>query len=250
MSYELSLRLSEDRQTLQLALEGGRFILKPRAHTFPDLPENEHVTMRIAGHFGIAIPPCALVELADGSIAYLVKRFDRTDEGRKLRQEDFCQLAEKWSKEKYDGSAELCVKLVKRHATEPLVALAELYRRLVFVWWTGNGDMHLKNFSLLATADGLQQLSPAYDLLCTRLPIPGDTLALPIGGKKDGLGRGVWRELASAMGLPPKAAARIHDDVAKALPGALDLVAASRLPPEPRARYRELLAERGARLGR
>ena len=52
----------------------------------------------------------------------------------------------------YEGSAELCVRLVRKHASEPLVEVSKLYRRLLFVWWTGNGDMHLKNFSLLAVS--------------------------------------------------------------------------------------------------
>src|SRR5262245_47799500 len=71
---KISMRLVSEARTLQVAAEGGRFILKPQAHTFPSLPENEHVTMRIAARAGIEIPPCALVELKDGTRAYLVKR--------------------------------------------------------------------------------------------------------------------------------------------------------------------------------
>ena len=100
---KVSLGLSADRKTLQVALGAQRYILKPQTETYPSLPENEHVTMRLAELAGLEIPPCGLFRLKDDSTAYLVLRFDRTPEGRKLRQEDFCQLAQKSPKEKYDG---------------------------------------------------------------------------------------------------------------------------------------------------
>jgi serine/threonine-protein kinase HipA len=142
--------------------------------------------MVLAGLMGIETAPLELVRLRDGTLAYLTVRFDRPPEGGKLRQEDFCQLSEKSPKEKYEGSAELCARIVRKYASEPLVEMLKLYRLMVFVWWTGNGDMHLKNFSLLASRDGLQRLSPAYDQLCTCLVIPDDPLALTVGGKKKG----------------------------------------------------------------
>src|SRR5205807_741367 len=97
--------------------------------------------------------------------------------------------------EKYDGSAELCIRLLRKYASEPLIEVSKLYRLLLFVWWAGNGDMHLKNFSVLASSGGLQRLSPAYDLLCTRLVISDDPLALPVLGKRDKVTRKTWVEL-------------------------------------------------------
>jgi hypothetical protein len=111
---KISVRLDADRNTLQVATSGGQFIFKPQAQTFPSLPENEHVTMRIAALVGLAVPPCGLVQLDDGSWAYVVVRFDRTP-AAKLPMEDFCQLAEKAPKEKYDGSAELCFRLIAKY---------------------------------------------------------------------------------------------------------------------------------------
>ena len=236
----------ELRPTLHVEPTGGSFFLKPQSPEFPHLPENEHVTMRIAELFGIPIPPCALVRLNDGSLAYLVRRFDRLADGRKLRQEDFCQLAQQSPKEKYRGSAELCVKLVRRYASEPIIEMLEFYRRLVFIWWTANGDMHLKNFSLLAGEDGVQKLSPAYDLLCTRLVLPDDKLALPIGGKNDNLTPRIWREVAAYMGLPAPAAKRIHAAVGRSVEPAVALVRASFLPDDQKAVYEAILRERAA----
>lgn len=242
---KISVGLSVGRgATLHVEAEGGRYILKPQAHVFPATPENEHVTMRIAAAFGLSVPSFGLVRLRDGSLAYVVRRFDRLEDGRKLAQEDFCQLAEKSPKEKYDGSAELSIRLVRRYASEPLIELLELYRRLVFIWWTGNGDMHLKNFSLLTGADGLHRLSPVYDLLCTRLVIPDDRLALPFAGKNDRLTKRIWRELAAYAGLPEAAAARVHAKVGATLEKAVALVRASYLPEDQKRTYESLLRAR------
>lgn len=246
---KISLGLTPDRTTLQVALERARFILKPQAQTFPHLPENEHVTMQLARLAGVEVPPCGLVRLKDDSLAYVVLRFDRPASGAKLRQEDFCQLAEQSPKDKYKGSAELCARLVRRHASEPLIELLRLYRLLVFAWWTGDGDMHLKNFSLLASPDGFQRLSPAYDLVCTALVIPGDPLALPVTGKQDGLTRDAWLELAAYFKIGPRAAERVLAGIVAALEPALELLGRSLLPPDYAATYRALLEERAAVLG-
>jgi serine/threonine-protein kinase HipA len=239
---KISVRLDADRNTLQLATAGGRYILKPQAQTFPHLPENEHLTMRLAPLVGIDVPPCGMVQLDDGSLAYVVRRFDRTPAG-KLAMEDFCQLAEKSPKEKYDGSAELCFRVVGRFASEPGVASLKLLRQFMFAWWTGNGDMHLKNLALLRQ-NGLLGLSPAYDLLCSRLVIPGDAMALSVVGKKDRLGPASWRRLAEYARIPARAFERLAASFAAALDPALRLVERSFLPAEMRREYTELLRER------
>jgi len=246
---KISVKLSADRQTLQVALGPGRFILKPQSTAFPELPENELVTMRLAERAGLNIPPCGLLALSDGSTAYVTRRFDRLDSGGKLRQEDFCQLAELPPKRKYDGSAELCARLVRRYATEPAIESLRLFRQMVFCWWTGNGDAHLKNFSLLTGTDGIVQLSPAYDLLCTRLVLPGDYLALPIGGKQDGLRRTHWEEYGKYCGLPARSIARELARIVALQQSAIELVSPSPLGASSRERYVDLLRERAASLG-
>ncbi len=244
---KISLGLTADRMTLRVAVEGAQYILKPASETFPALPENEHLTMRIAEVAGVRAPPRGLVRLADGSWAYIVRRFDRDEDG-KLRQEDFCQLAGKATKEKYQGSAELCARLVKAYASEPGIAGRDLFRLMLVSWWTGNGDMHLKNFSLLCGRDGRHALAPAYDLLCTRLVIPGDRLALPVGGRDGGLTRRGWLEYAAYCGVPRRAAERVTKQVAAALAPASELVERSFLPDEMKAAYRDLLRERAGAL--
>jgi len=245
---KISVSLSADRRTLHVALGGGLFILKPQASTFPELPENEIVTMRLAQLAEIDIPPCGLLPLEDGTPAYVVKRFDRTDAGGKLRMEDFCQLAGLPPKQKYDGSAELCARLVRQYTSEPLVESLKLFRRMAFCWWSGNGDAHLKNFALLTGADGVVRLSPAYDLLCTRLAIPADRLALPVGGKTDGLTRRHWEQYGQYCALPSRSIDRELARIARTLDAAIDLVSRSPLGEAGRARYIELLRSRATDL--
>jgi serine/threonine-protein kinase HipA len=248
---KISVNLAVDRSTLQVAAEGGTYILKPQTGTYPALPENEHATTQLARLVGIEVSPNGLIALKDGSLAYIVKRFDRLPDGHKLRQEDFCQLAELSPKDKYDeGSAELCVRLLRKYATEPLVEILKLYRLLVFTWWSGNGDMHLKNFSLLTEEDGILKLTPAYDLVSTHLVMPGDRLAIPIQGKEDNVRRGTWKRFADYCKLPDKAATRVLDEQAAVLGEATQLIDRSFLPSEQKDEYKKLITDRSASLQR
>lgn len=131
---KISVNLSADRQTLQVAAGSGRYILKPQTEAYPFLPENEQVTTRLAQLVDIDVGKFGLVSLKEGSLAFIARRFDRLTDGKKLRQEDSCQLAELSPKEKYDASAERCVKLLQKFASEPPVEILKFYRQLVFAW--------------------------------------------------------------------------------------------------------------------
>lgn len=243
---KISLGFSQDRAALQVPEIGGAYILKPQTGVYPALPENEHLTMRLGGLFGLEIPPCGLVRLTDESLAYLVLRFDRAADGRKLRQEDFCQLAVKPPKEKYDGSAELCARLIRQYSGQPLVDLLKLYRQWVFSWWVGNHDLHLKNLSLLAGARGQHQLSPAYDLVATHLVIADDHMALPMNGRARRFMRAAWLCFAAYCDIPERAAERVLQQPARLIERAERLVAASWLPHQMKQAYLDLLRERAA----
>lgn len=241
---KISLGLSGDRATLQVALADGRFLLKPQSSAYPSLPENEHLTTQLARLVGMEVADCALTPLRDGSPAFIVRRFDRRPDGRKVPQEDFCQLAGKSPKEKYDGTAELCADVVRRFSAEPMVELLKLFRQFVFAWWVGNGDLHLKNLSLTCDEGGRPRLSPAYDLVCTRLIIPEDPLALPVGGARDGLNRDSWRQFAQYCGLPTRAAERVLSQHVAALDDAIERVGASPLPSALQTQYVAVLRQR------
>lgn len=237
---KLSLEPSADGRTLSAALGRALYILKPPSADWDALPENEHLTMNLARLSGLTVPPLGLIDLKDGRKAYLARRFDRTPAG-KLACEDFCQLSGLPPKDKYRGTAERCGKLVRLHASEPGVEILTLFRNLLFAWWVGDGDTHLKNLSLLRGTDGLWALSPAYDRVCTRLLIPRDDLALQVQGKKSNLRRETWMSLARAFDLPAKAAERVIAHQVAALQPCLALTARSYLPESLRTTLTQLL---------
>ena len=197
----------------------------------------------------IEVAPFGLVSLADDTLAYVVRRFDRREDGRKVRQEDFCQLAEQSPKEKYVGSAERCVQLIRRYGSEPLIEILKFYRLLVFAWWSGNGDMHLKNFSVLVDEQGLVRLTPAYDLVSSMLVIPNDQLALPVQGRQDGLNRRVWLRFAEFCQLSERAAIRVLDKQISVRERATALIDRSLLPSDQKDQYKQIVEQRSALLG-
>jgi serine/threonine-protein kinase HipA len=246
---KLSLGLHRERRTLQVETTGGRFILKPQAPEFTALPENEHLTMELARRFGLTVPDTTLVELADGSLAYLVVRYDRPTSGVKLRQEDFCQLQLLPPAQKYDGTAIDCAAVIRRHSAEPGADLVRLFETFVFAFWVGNGDLHLKNLALAADAAGRHLLSPAYDQLSTAL-YPGldSRMALPLSPEHRRTDRSAWLELASTLGIPTRAAVRVLGRAAGLLPTVDPIVEAGYLPDDLKARYRDGLRRRAGTL--
>ncbi len=244
VQIKLSMKVSEDQSRLELVSAGGRYILKPPQAVFPNLAENESLTMRIADMVGIEIPPHGLLRLKDGSMAYIIKRFDRPEGGGKLQVEDFCQLAGVSAAEKYTGSAELCVRLLRQFADEPLIEIRKLFRLMLLSWWVCNGDLHLKNLSMLTLGDGRHQLSPAYDLVNTRLVIPDDyALSLPVCGKKDSITRRTWLDFAKYCDLPVKAAESLLSAQIDALGAATDLIQQSFLLPAQKNQYAQMITE-------
>lgn len=158
-------------------------------------------------------------------------------------------MGQKRLKDKYAGSAELCVKILRKYATEPLIEIQKLFRLILFSWWTENGDRHLKNFSLMTTSEGIHRLSPAYDLVCTKLIIPDDTLAMPIGGRHKNLTRRKWLDFAEYCGIPERAAKRLISEQIDALDPVLRLVSASFLADRMKGQFEEFLRQNTRVLG-
>jgi len=90
---------ADSRLTVVGAL-GGQYIFKPPSNQFAEMPENEHVTMRIAEAFGIRVVPSSLIKLASGELAYVTKRIDRTEKGEKIHMLDMFQITEAFDKYK------------------------------------------------------------------------------------------------------------------------------------------------------
>ncbi len=180
-------RKEEKNLTKKLTIVGlyGDYILKPPSEHYVQLPELESATMHMANVCGIKVVPHSLVKLQDETLCYITKRVDRTRKN-KLHMEDMCQLSERLTEDKYKGSHEQVAKLVLNYSNTPLLDVSNFYEQVLFSFFTGNSDMHLKNFSLLEKEGQGLSLCPAYDLVPTALVNPSDTeeLALTLNAKK------------------------------------------------------------------
>ena len=80
------------------------------------------------------------------------------------------------------------------------------FERVVFNFLIGNGDAHVKNYSVIYNEEGLVRLAPAYDLVCSRIVIPQepDESALTIQGKKTRIKRKDMDLFAESLGVPEK----------------------------------------------
>ncbi|MBI4879198.1 MAG: HipA domain-containing protein [Planctomycetes bacterium] len=246
---KLSLRLEGDR-LIPVARE-GQFILKPQTRDFAELPQNEYLCMTMGRRFGLRTAPHLLIDLADGAPAYLVKRFDRLKKGRrveKLACEDMHQIL--GGPDKYSGSHEQIAQTIREHCSFAPLDLQRLFEVTIFNFAIGNGDAHRKNFSLLTSEDGTIALSPAYDLVSSRLAIPGerDELALTIIGKRNHLRRTDFVAFADHLGIARTYSERKIADLLALREVFMEMIAASQLSGSPRAALTQIIIERLDRL--
>ncbi|MBW2071426.1 MAG: HipA domain-containing protein [Deltaproteobacteria bacterium] len=227
---------------------GGLYILKPPVGRFESIPENENLCMNIAATYGIEVPPHGLVPLMDGRLAYLVRRFDRSADGSKLQQEDFQQLLQK--EDKYDGSYESIANFIKEHSSVPGLDLIRLFERALLFFVLGNGDAHLKNFSLLRSEEIGYQLSPAYDIINSRLLLPEEReeVCLSLQGKKNRLSGRDFFGLAEHFGLTRKQAENSLDHLHDLKSTIETMIKGSFLKTNLRRGFLEIFRERMARL--
>jgi serine/threonine-protein kinase HipA len=202
--------------SVPLRRAGERFLLKIDPPEYPHVVLNEAFFMHHAELARLEVAAATVVHDADGRRGLLVRRFDRVAQSDgttvSVACEDACQVLGRWPADKYSLSYEQVVAaLADRCAARP-VALQALFRQLCFAWLTGNGDVHAKNLSILATTDGEWRVSPAYDLPST-VPYGDLSLALTLGSRVRGLSRNHFLDFASAVGLPSRAAVRTLDDV-------------------------------------
>ncbi|MFI5162363.1 MAG: type II toxin-antitoxin system HipA family toxin [Sphingobacteriales bacterium] len=181
-----------DKNKVRLINEGerGRYILKPipNAGKKPDqMPANEHLTMQIARQvYGIETAENAMIFFTNGAPAYITKRFDVKPDGSKLAQDDFASLAGRTPQThgehyKYEGNYLELFRLMEKFVPAYKLEAPKLLKVLIFNYLFSNGDAHFKNFSLLETPLGDYRLSPAYDLLNSRVHINDRDFALNDG---------------------------------------------------------------------
>lgn len=208
-----------EKNKLRLINEGekGRYILKP-IPTFGknpnQMPANEHLTMQIAQQiYGIETAKNALIFFKNGAAAYITKRFDTNEDGVKLSQEDFASLSGRTPQThgehyKYLGNYLDLFKLMKTYVPAYIIEAPKLFKILVFNYLFSNGDAHFKNFSLIETPMGDFRLSPAYDLLNSRIHVEDKDFALEDGLLPKALNQGKIQDqfkiLAEQAGIAGK----------------------------------------------
>ncbi len=180
---KISLGIEENKLTP--TTKDGLYILKPvplmeYGELIADIVANEHFTMQLASQvYKIETAKNGLIAFSDGELAYLTKRFDRVG-GKKIKQEDFCSLAERTElthgrNYKYDYSYEEMGVLVKKYLPTYKVEMLKFFKLILFNYLVGNGDAHLKNFSVSQRSSGEYGFTLAYDLLSSSLHLPNES---------------------------------------------------------------------------
>ncbi len=226
---------------------GGNYIFKPPSPDYPEMPQNEHVTMRMAESFGIQTVPSSLIRLQSGELSYITKRIDRTEDGQKIHMLDMFQITEAF--DKYKSSMEKIGKALDTYSDNTLLDKIFFFELALFSFLTGNNDMHLKNFSMIQSASGWL-LAPAYDLLNVVIVNPEDKeeLALTLEGKKSKLKRAQFESLGNGLGLTNKQINSVFNRFYKKKDNAIKWLENSFLSDGMKEKYFALLDNRYARI--
>lgn len=232
----------QGRLTIMDALEGN-YILKPQNIQYPQMPENEHLSMKLAKLFKIDIVPANMIRLASGELCYVTKRVDRNQDGTRIHMIDFLQILE--LDDKYKGSMETVGKTIGDLSINTLFDKLRFFETTVFNYVIGNNDMHLKNFSMRLTETGWT-FAPAYDLLNVKLILPKDKedMALLLGGKKINFNKDYFNRFGTVLKLNDKQIKSVYKRLAKWLTDATKMIDMSFLTENHKNAYKELITKR------
>ena len=240
--------LSSPNQPQRFTIVGlwGRYILKPQTEQFKYMPEVEDLTMHLAELAKVNVVPHSLIRFADGELAYITKRIDRTSKGEKLPMEDMCQLSERLPEYKYKGSYEKIAKIIMQYSSVPKLDIINFWEQVVFSWLTGNADMHLKNFSLYSQRKGYYSLTPGYDMLSTALLMPEDTeeLALTLNGKRRKIKRSDFEVAMNGCSLEEKIIDNLFSKFIKVTDKWLEFIDISFLPQDMKQQYKLIITRK------
>lgn len=222
VQLKFSMLLAEEKLTLPGKDRSGEWIVKFDSPTYPHLPENEYSILQWARHAGFDVPDCELRDVddviglprryaEDGTKVLVVRRYDRTDEGR-VHQEDFAQAVGLPPTKKYDHVTYEKLALLAASFIDGEEAVDELVRRLALVVASGNNDAHLKNWSLIYPEQVQAQWSPLYDQVATVAWKTSRELSLKLAGAKEfhSLDRKDFQRFATKVRRDPR---RILDTV-------------------------------------
>jgi serine/threonine-protein kinase HipA len=233
-----------NRLTILDALD-GHFILKPQNNDYVQIPENEHISMKLAELFTVSIVPVNLIRLVSGELCYITKRIDRNSDGSKNHMIDFLQILE--LSDKYKGTTENLGKTIGELSVNTLYDKLRFFEITVFNYVIGNNDMHLKNYSMFLSNSGWV-LSPFYDLLNVKLLLPKDKedSALLLGGKKSNFTKGYFDRLGTDLTLNTKQIKTVYKRFESWLPKATELINDSFLSNDLKTKYIQLIQDRTA----
>lgn len=244
---KLSATISVLEQEFKIVDQFGTYIIKPQNDLFPELPQNEDVTMRMAKVFGLDVPLHGMLYAKDGSLSYFIKRFDRYGKGKKIATEDFAQLTGNTRDTKYRFTMEKLVPVIDEFCSFPAIEKADFFKRILFCYVTGNEDMHLKNFSLI-TKNGKTTLTPIYDFLNSSIAIknPEEEIALTLNGKKSNLKASDFVDYYAKerLQLNEKTITTILEQMHNAIPKWKELLEISFLSDDMKVKYLGLLENR------
>ncbi|RVU02072.1 type II toxin-antitoxin system HipA family toxin [Mucilaginibacter limnophilus] len=215
-----------EKNKLRLINEGerGTYILKPIPNVGrrkDQMPANEHLTMQIARQvYNIETAENALIYFKNGAPAYITKRFDVQPGGGKLAQDDFASLAGRVPQThgehyKYAGNYLELFQLLEKFVPAYKPEAPKLLKLLLFNYLFSNGDAHFKNFSLLETPMGDYRLSPAYDLLNSRIHIKDHDFALEEGLLPKNLAHGKLSHQFSILSKKAGISQKVFDELLK-----------------------------------
>ena len=230
------------RLTIMGALE-GLYILKPQNALYEQMPENEHLSMKLAELFKIDVVPYNLIRLTSGELCYITKRIDRKADGSKIHMIDFLQILE--LEDKYKGTSELLGKTIGKLSLNSLQDKLRFFEITLFNFVIGNNDMHLKNFSMWLSDLGWV-LSPAYDLLNVKIILPKDDedLALMLGGKKKNFNKDYFDKFGLLLDLNSKQLNFVYTNLIEWLPAAIVLIEKSFLNDKNKQQYKAIITQR------
>lgn len=243
---KITIRLDKASGKIESVVTGGTHILKPESDRFPQIPMNENLCMNMAEELGMRVPPHGLFAMSDGKLCYIIKRFDRVDDGSKIPNETTFQIT--GSTDKYKGSLEQVGKTIRAHAANVGLDSIDFFERAILCFLTGNGDMHLKNWALLGQGKEIA-LAPCYDLVSSRLYIEKEEdSALTINAKKNKLKRSDFEALAKNLQIDAKATANIFDKLERAQETLRGMIVQSELRADLRQELMSILGTRYKRL--
>ncbi|MCF6180351.1 MAG: type II toxin-antitoxin system HipA family toxin [Geopsychrobacter sp.] len=160
------------------------YIVKSWGEDYPQLAANEYFCMSAARAAGLPVPE---FHLAENGGLFIMKRFDKTADGKTLGFEDMCSLQALGTAQKYRGSYERVAKSLKSFVSGVHLPAArrQFFATLILSAFVRNGDAHLKNFGVLyADARGSVAMAPTYDIVTTTAYLKHDVPALTLAGTK------------------------------------------------------------------